>query len=141
MTIVQLSTQTYALLRKRAQQANRSLDALAEQMLQRELQPSHPYVQTETSMQGSRAIIKDADTPVSVVVEYSRLGLRPEEFAEEVHPALTPAHVHDALSYYYDHQEEIDHQIAENTEESARLQLRSHMRSEQDYVKITGQQE
>jgi len=72
-------------------------------------------------------------------VGYARLGLAPEQFAEEVHPALTPAHAHDALSYYYDHRDEIDREIAENTEETGRLRLREQMYSQADYIKITGQ--
>ncbi len=105
----------------------------------RRMSEVHPYVQVETTSRGVRATVSDAGTPVSIVVGYIRLGLAPEDFAEEVHPALTPAHVHDALSYYYDHRDEIDREIAENTEETARQQLAAHMRSEQDYKKITGQ--
>jgi len=141
MGVIQISARTYELLARRARQTNRLPDALADEVLQRELQPAHPYVEIETSPWGHRAVVKDAGTPVSVVVGYIRLGLAPEDFAEQVHPALTPAHVHDALSYYYDHREEIDREIAENTEQTGRLQLRERMRSEEDYLKITGQQE
>jgi uncharacterized protein (DUF433 family) len=140
MGVIQISAHTYELLARRARQTNRLPDALADEMLQRELQPAHPYVEIETSPRGNRAVVKDAGTPVSVVVGYIRLGLAPEDFAEQVHPALMPAHVYDALSYYYDHREEIDREIAENTEQTGRLQLRERMCSEEDYLKITGQQ-
>ncbi len=140
MTTIQLSEHTYELLARRARQTNRSPDALADEVLQRELQPAHPYIGTETSRWGVRAIVKDTGTPVSIIVGYVRLGLAPEAFAEEVHPALTPAHVHDALSYYYDHRDEIDREIEENAEGAGRLQLREQMRSDEDYLKITGQQ-
>ncbi len=85
-------------------------------------------------------MVKGAGTPVNVVVDYVRLGLAPEKFTEEVHPALLPACVYDALSYYYDHRSEIDREIAENTEEVHRLRLAARMRSEEDYQKITGRQ-
>jgi uncharacterized protein (DUF433 family) len=140
MEVIQISAHTYELLARRARQVNRLPDALADEVLHRELQPAHPYVEIEASSWGNRAVVKDAGTPVSVVVGYARLGLVPEDFAEQVHPALTPAHVHDALSYYYDHREEIDREIAENTEQAGRLQLRERMRSEEDYLKISGQQ-
>jgi len=141
MTTVQLSAHTYEMLARRARQINRSPDALAEEVLHRELQPIHPYIRIEASRWGDRALVKDTGTPVSVIAGYIQLGLVPDDFAEEVHPALTPAHVHDALSYYYDHREEIDREIAENTEETLRMRLASQMRSEQDLQKITGRRE
>ena len=140
MTVVRLSTHTYELLTRRARQVNSSPDTLADEVLHRELQPAHPYVEIEKSWWGAHAVVKDAGIPVSMIVSYVRGGLAPEEFSEEIHPALTPAHVHDALSYYYDHRDEIDREIAENTEETTRLRLRERMHSEEDYLKITGQQ-
>jgi len=140
MTTIQLSAHTYDLLAWRARQTNRAPDALADEVLHRELQPIHPYIEFQTSRWGDRAVVKGAGTPVNVVVDYVRLGLAPEKFAEEVHPALLPACVYDALSYYYDHRSEIDREIAENTEEVHRLQLAARMRSEEDYQKITGRQ-
>ena len=139
MTTVRLTEHTYELLARRARQANRSPDALADEVLSRELQPAHPYIELETYRSHRRAVVKDAGTPVAVIVGYARLGLAPEAYAEEIHPALTPAHVHDALSYYYDHRDTIDRELAEDSEQTARLRLREHMRSDEDYLTITGQ--
>lgn len=138
MMTVQLSTHTYELLARRAQQIRRSPDALADEVLHRELQPIHPYVETQTSLRGQRAVVKDVGTPISVIVGYAQLGLAPEDFAEEVHAALAPAVVYDALSYYYDHRAEIDREIAENTEETLRLRLAERMRSPEDHRRVTG---
>ena len=140
MTTVQLSAHTYEMLARRARQINRSPDALADEVLHRELSPIHPYIRVEASRWGDRALVKDTGTPVSIIAGYIQLGLAPDDFAEEVHPALTPAHVHDALSYYYDHREEIDREIAENTKEASQRQLSSLMHSEEDYRKVTGRQ-
>jgi len=140
MTMIRLSEHTYDLLARRARQVNRTPDALADEVLSRELQPTHPYVEIETYRSRSRAIVKDAGTPVGLIVGYTRLGLAPEAFAEEVHPALTPAHVHDALSYYYEHQGAINRELAEDSEKGARLRLREQMQSDEDYLTITGQQ-
>jgi uncharacterized protein (DUF433 family) len=41
--------------------------------------------------------------------------MTPEELVKEFTQLSLPK-VYDALSYYYDHQEEIDREIAENTE-------------------------
>jgi uncharacterized protein (DUF433 family) len=40
-------------------------------------------------------------------------GYTPEQIATEIFPGLTLAQVHAALVYYYEHQEEIDREIAE----------------------------
>jgi len=139
MMTVKLSAHTYELLARRAQQIQRSPDALADEMLQRELQPVHPYIETQTSLRGKRAFVKDVGMPVSIIVGYARLGLAPEDFAEEVHAALIPALVYDALSYYHDHRVEIDREISENTEETLSIRLAERMRSTEDYRQITGQ--
>ena len=139
MMTVQLSTHTYELLARRAQQIQRSPDALADEVLHRELQPAHPYIETQTSLRGERAVVKNVGTPVSVIAGYALLGLAPEDFAEEVHAALAPSMVHDALSYYHDHRAEIDREIAENTEQALRLRLAEQMRSTEDYRRITAQ--
>jgi len=80
---IQLSPHTYELLTRRARQVNRSPDELADQVLHRELQPAHLYIETEKSSWGARAVVKDTGAPVSVIVGYARLGLAPEQFAEE----------------------------------------------------------
>jgi uncharacterized protein (DUF433 family) len=138
MMTIQLSTHTYELLARRARQIRRSPDALADEVLHRELQPVHPYVETQTSLRGERAVVKNVGTPISVIVGYAQLGLAPEDFAEEVHAALAPAMVYDALSYYHDHRTEIDREIADNTEETLRLRLAERMRSPEDNRRVTG---
>jgi uncharacterized protein (DUF433 family) len=58
--------------------------------------------------------------PVRSVVGYVlRQGMTPEELVSEF-PHLSLASVHDALSYYYDHREEIDADALENSEETQR---------------------
>ena len=45
-----------------------------------------------------------------VVMDYLAHGRTPDEIVLH-HPGLTPAEVHSAMAYYYDHQEEIDAEI------------------------------
>ncbi len=48
-------------------------------------------------------------------------GYTPEQIvSEEVYPTLTLAEVYAALHYYYEHKEEIDREIAEETAELKR---------------------
>jgi uncharacterized protein (DUF433 family) len=56
----------------------------------------------------------------SIAMEYGRLGWTPDQICES-HPGITLAQVHAALSYYYDHREEIDLSIHNDKEFSERL--------------------
>ena len=67
----------------------------------------HPYVEQRSNMQGGRPVIKGSRFPVSSIVQDYRRGWSVEEILREF-PQLRPAEVHDALSYYYDHQAKID---------------------------------
>ncbi len=61
--------------------------------------------------------------PVRSVVHYIlQLGLTPEELTEKF-SRLSLAQVYDALAFYYDNREEIEQDIADNTEEIARLNI------------------
>jgi uncharacterized protein (DUF433 family) len=56
-----------------------------------------------------------------IALEYERLGWTPDQICE-AHPGVTLAQVHAAMSYYYDHKEEIDQAIREDKEFAKRLQ-------------------
>ena len=72
----------------------------------------HPYVERRPGVQGGRPVIKSSRFPVSSIVQNYRRGLSVEEILHEF-PHLSPAEVHDALSYYHDHRAEMDREIAE----------------------------
>jgi uncharacterized protein (DUF433 family) len=59
-----------------------------------------------------------------VAVWHERLGKSPDEIAAE-HPELTLADVHAALSYYYDHREQIDADIRADEDFAAGLSAES----------------
>ncbi len=79
--------------------------------------PIHPYVERHPGVQGGRAVLKGSRFPVSSIVQNHRRGLSVDEILREF-PHLTPAEVYDALSYYYDHRPEIDHEIEELREQN-----------------------
>jgi uncharacterized protein (DUF433 family) len=80
----------------------------------------HPYIVVRKGTGGGSPTIAGTNFPVRSVVNYVlRQGFAPEELVREF-SHLTLAQVHDALSYYYDHQAEIDREIVENTEEHVR---------------------
>lgn len=78
---------------------------------------SHPHIVKDTEICGGSPVIAGTRFPVRSVAHYIiRLGLTPEELIEKF-SHLSLAQVYDALAYYYDNRQEIDQDIAENTEE------------------------
>jgi len=67
---------------------------------------------------GGAPIVKGTRVPVrAIVTYYLSCGDTVETIAQQL-PPLTPAQIHDALSYYYDHQSEIDEERRRNEDES-----------------------
>lgn len=73
----------------------------------------HLYIVTNERILGGEPIIKGTRTPVRAIVETWRLGVAIEEITLHL-PHLTQAQVFDALSYYSDHQDEINQYIERN---------------------------
>jgi uncharacterized protein (DUF433 family) len=68
----------------------------------------HPHIVRTTA---NRAIIRGTRILVQTIVGYYKLGYRVEEILNGL-PHLTPAQVYDALSYYHDHQAEIEAELS-----------------------------
>jgi uncharacterized protein (DUF433 family) len=73
----------------------------------------HLYIIMDERILSGEPIIKGTRTPVRAIVEMWRMGVAPEEVTRHL-PHLTQAQVFDALSYYSDHQEEINRHIERN---------------------------
>ena len=73
----------------------------------------HLYITTQEDILGGEPIVKETRTPVRAVVELWRMGSAPEEICGHL-PHLSLAQVFDALSYYSDHQDEINAHIERN---------------------------
>lgn len=87
------------------------------------LKVRHPHIVSRKGYCGGSPVIAGTKFPVRSVVSYVlRQGMTPEELVAEFHH-LSLAQVHDALSYYYDHQEEVDRDLVENSEDVVRAQL------------------
>ena len=50
-------------------------------------------------------------------MDYLAYGWSVDEMCRQ-HPSLTPAEAHAAMAYYFDHQEEIDREIAADVKEA-----------------------
>jgi len=77
------------------------------------IRTEYRYVHRVPGVCGGRPVIRGTRTPVKAVVGYYKMGLSVEEILASL-PHLTPAQVHDALTYYYDHQAEIEQDIEDN---------------------------
>jgi uncharacterized protein (DUF433 family) len=71
------------------------------------------YVTTNDQLLSGEPIIVGTKTPVRAIVELWRSGVLPEEVPIHL-PHITLAQVFDALSYYTEHQDEINHYIEIN---------------------------
>ncbi len=73
----------------------------------------HPYIVSDKRLLDGEPVIQGTKTTVRAVVELWRLGILPEEIPNHL-PHLQLAQVFDALSYYSDHQGEINRYIERN---------------------------
>lgn len=73
----------------------------------------HRYVVRDDGILGGEPIITGTRTPVRAIVEMWRSGTPPEEIPDGL-PHLKLAQVFDALSYFSDHQAEINGFIERN---------------------------
>ena len=73
----------------------------------------HLYIVKDERILSGEPIIKGTRTPVRAIVELWRMGVAPEEITRHL-PHLTQAQVFVALSYYSDHQDEINQHIERN---------------------------
>ena len=74
-------------------------------------QTEHPYVVRIHDICGGRPAIKGSRLTVQCITALYKAGETVEEILQ-AYPHLQPASVYDAISYYLDHQQEIEQEIA-----------------------------
>ncbi len=75
---------------------------------------THPHIVTDPEVcGGSPRLANSRITVRTVAVAILLHGLTPDELLQH-YPHLSLAAIYDALSYYYDHREAIDREIAEH---------------------------
>ncbi|CAG0947481.1 hypothetical protein ANRL1_04175 [Anaerolineae bacterium] len=84
----------------------------------------HPHIYMSEKMHNGEPTVRGTALTVRTIVECTHIGESVDEILE-AYPILTRAQVYDALSYYYDHAEEIEKYIRENQEASWRLLQRA----------------
>ena len=74
----------------------------------------HPYVEINSKIcNGSPVVAGTRVRIVDIAIEYEYLNHSPDEIIN-AHPHLKLEQVHDALSYYYEHRDEMDKKIKED---------------------------
>jgi len=75
---------------------------------------NHPYVVKAQGVCGGKPVIKGTRIPVWAVAGWLKQGRTPEQIKQEIYPHVSLAEIHDALSFYYENQNEIDKDIEQN---------------------------
>lgn len=93
---------------------------MVEQVLKKET-TSHPYIVINKHVCGGSPVVEGTRTRViDIAIEYEVLGRSPDEIIRS-HPHVSLYQIHDALSYYYENREELDHKIKQDREFVKRL--------------------
>ena len=76
-------------------------------------QTEHPYIVKVPGIGNGEPIIKDSRVSVRLIAEYYKAGMTVEEVLRD-YSYLSAAAIYDAISYYIDHQDEIEAWIEAN---------------------------
>jgi uncharacterized protein (DUF433 family) len=76
----------------------------------------HPHIVRIQGVHGGRPTIRGTGVSVQTIAEQVQLGRSPQQIVEDFDGVLTLAQVYDTLSYYYEHEKEIEQYITENRE-------------------------
>lgn len=82
---------------------------------------THPYIHRKPEIASGKAVIIGSRIKVTqIAFEVERLGWTPDQIVD-AHPHLTLPQVHDALSYYYENQQELDREMIAEEKMAASL--------------------
>ena len=137
MTTIQLSPETYELLQRRAKEVQSTPEQIAETAIRLQLGNSIHIEQKQTRF-GPQAYLRGTRVAVRHVAAFLKAGFTAEEITQTGLPHVPPAAIYEAISYYYDHQAEIEIELAANTQEAVLSQLREKLSPDQ-YALLTGQ--
>ena len=73
---------------------------------------SYPYITSRQDIAGGAAIIEGTRTTIRAIAGYYQMGMSVDEILSTL-SHLSASQVHSALAYYFDHQQEIDSELAE----------------------------
>lgn len=77
--------------------------------------PIHPYIEQRPGVCGGEPVIVGTRLTVRLIAGWHKMDKTADEIVA-MYPNVNHAQVYDALSYYYDHKDEIERSMQENTE-------------------------
>jgi uncharacterized protein (DUF433 family) len=77
---------------------------------------AYPYIMSRPGIAGGAPAIEGTRITVRCIAGYYQMGMTVDEILTSL-SHLTSSQVHSALAYYFDHQEEIDQDLAESSDE------------------------
>ncbi len=83
---------------------------------------TYAHITKDPGIRGGKACIDRTRIAVMDIVQLQREGKKPEEMLNIFAVPLTLAQVHAALTYYYDHPEEIDASFVREDEVEAQIE-------------------
>lgn len=77
---------------------------------------SYPYIGFHPEIAAGQPVIEGTRITVRCIAGYYQMGMSVDEILATL-SHLTPSQIHSALAYYFDHQEQIDADLAESSDE------------------------
>ena len=75
----------------------------------------YPHIASNPRILNGAPVIKGTRIAVRAIAGYYQLGMTPDEILQSL-PHLTQSELHAALTYYFDHQKEIDRDLKRNAD-------------------------
>ena len=75
---------------------------------------AYPYVDCDPEIADGKPIISGTRITVRCIAGYYQMGMNTDEILTTL-SHLTPSQLHSALAYYFDHQVEVDSDLAESS--------------------------
>jgi uncharacterized protein (DUF433 family) len=136
-TTIQISSETYKLLQRRAQEMQSTPEQIAETAIRLQLGNTIHIEQKQTPF-GPQAYLRGTRVAVRHIAAFLKAGQTAEEIIQTGLPHISPAAIYEAIAYYYDHQTEIEAELTANAQEAILSQLSKKLSAEQ-YARLTGQ--
>ena len=128
--IIRISPETYQLLQRRARELRSTPEQIAETAIRIQF-GNTMHLEQQLTPSGPQATIRGTRVAVRHIAALLQSGHTVEEIIREGLPQLPPAAVHEAAAYYYDHPQEIEAELAAQSQEEAETFLRQALSAEQ----------
>ena len=76
---------------------------------------TYPYIGSDPGIADGKPIIVGTRITVRSIAGYYQMGMSVDEILATL-PHITPSQVHSALAYYFDHQNEVDTDLARSSD-------------------------